>query len=345
MGLKFSLFADLHYKKGGYIITAADMEAILDKAAANDAEFMIHCGDLCNDYISSPEMLKLAYENKYGLPLYGVYGNHELECEPNSMAIVTPNLVNRPVVWGTEDGSIGDGYIAYYYFDVRGCRFVCTDTNYSLTPDGRWEHNPDPSFCPRRENTEWNALGPEQLCWLEKTLEDAAGKGLHCIVISHASFSPGWTPSSADAEKVRAIFTRINEKKRGTVIFAINGHLHADRYCTENGILYLDTNTVRNSVWRPTPVEHYTDETFCYTEYDSSGDPLFSEERPVSSLRAAKNTWFSADPLSTIVTVEDDGTITIDSMQSDWLGGKAALDNHFGEHPWITGGTFRVDMG
>ena len=101
MALKFCLFADLHYKKGGYIITTADMEAILDRAAANDAEFMIHCGDFCNDYAGSPELLRLAYENKYVLALYGVYGNHELESEPKSpcpmAAIPGPNGMSVPI--------------------------------------------------------------------------------------------------------------------------------------------------------------------------------------------------------------------------------------------------------
>ena len=77
--LKFSVFADLHYKKGMYAVKISDMEKILERANENHVDFMIHAGDLCNDYIGSPELINAYLKNKYQLPVYGIYGNHEKE--------------------------------------------------------------------------------------------------------------------------------------------------------------------------------------------------------------------------------------------------------------------------
>ncbi|MBQ5929695.1 MAG: metallophosphoesterase, partial [Clostridia bacterium] len=140
----FSLFSDFHYVEGTYMSSMADMQSILDKAKANNADFIIHAGDFCNNYSGSPELFKTYLQNNYNMPAYGIYGNHELESGGNSMQVVTPRLTNRAdeVVWGTADGKIGDGSIGYYYFDVNGIRIICTDTNYSWNPtEGIWEHN------------------------------------------------------------------------------------------------------------------------------------------------------------------------------------------------------------
>ena len=38
----FSVFADLHYKKGMYAVSVSDMEEILKKAYENQVDFIIH---------------------------------------------------------------------------------------------------------------------------------------------------------------------------------------------------------------------------------------------------------------------------------------------------------------
>ena len=110
-----------------------DMKTVMARAKDSNSSFVIHCGDMCNHYTGSPELLKPYLES--GIPVYGVYGNHELE-GPNSMEMVTPLLTNdKEVVWGTEDGKIGDGTIAYYYKDLPDdYRIVATDTNYAFDP-------------------------------------------------------------------------------------------------------------------------------------------------------------------------------------------------------------------
>ena len=70
--IKFSLFADLHYKKGMYIASIEDMNEILDRANANGADFVLHVGDFCNDYAKSPELMKALTEAIFGeIPFLG----------------------------------------------------------------------------------------------------------------------------------------------------------------------------------------------------------------------------------------------------------------------------------
>ena len=79
-----------------YTPQVAHLKQILDRAAENNVDFVLHGGDFCNDYAGSPELIDLYLNNPHNLPVYGVYGNHELETVGNSMENVTPCLCNQP---------------------------------------------------------------------------------------------------------------------------------------------------------------------------------------------------------------------------------------------------------
>ncbi|MBR2336079.1 MAG: metallophosphoesterase [Clostridia bacterium] len=319
--IKFTAFADLHYRKGMYIATVDDLRSIFRRAVNDNSDFVIHLGDMCNDYIGSPELIKAYIENESDKAVYGIYGNHELESANNSMAFVTPLLTNRNVIWGTEEGTIGDGYIGYYYFDTNGFRFVMTDTNYSYNPQKNvWEHNATCSYGPPNGNTHICALGPIQLKWLDNVLCDAAEKGLHCIVCSHTSFSKTWT-HAPETNEVQEIFKKVNKIKQGTVLMSINGHLHSDHIALCDDVVYIDLNTVRNGVWLPSVDKHYTHETFQYTEYDEKGNEIDTKDRLISELWMSPQTWYFTDPVSATITVREDGKIAIEGMETNWLEG------------------------
>ena len=246
-----------------------------------------------------------------------------METKGNNMKVVTALLNNREVVWGTTDGKIGDGSIGYFYYETNGFRIICLDTNYSYdTKTKAWEHNGPATSGAPSENTSSGSLGPTQLKWLERTLTAAAVKGIPCIVVSHYSFSGVWS-SSPDAAAVRIIFKKANDMCAGTVLMAINGHLHTNRAQIVDDVLYFDMNATRNVVWRSDKVEHYNDSshTFKYVTYNSDGSPQYAIKKSLNSLSMGKNTWFSADPLSAIVTVSTSGRITIEGMQSEWIYG------------------------
>ena len=345
--LTFAVFSDFHYKKGMYASPIDGMQAIVDRAAQANAAFMIHGGDFCNDYKGSPELMNAYLKNNRNLPAYGVYGNHELESRGNVMPLVTPFLTNRPdsVVWATPDGKIGDGFTAHYYFESNGFRIICLDTNYSWNPTTKeWMHNTEASYGPPNGNSSGNSLGPKQLEWLEKVLMDAADKGIPCLVFSHVDYSAEWS-SAPDTKKVREIFQKANAARQGTVLMAINGHLHTNHVKIIDNILFFDVNTVYNGDWQGGQKEqHYTDGmTYDFVDYDQDGKPTGSRKRNLTELGQAKNTWFFTDPLSAIVTIDSLGHIVIDGSQTTWRYNVIpSNDGHNGCEPFITSGSYDV---
>lgn len=317
--LKFTVFADLHYKKGMYAATTDDISEIFDRAESSDSAFVVHLGDLCNDYLGSPEIVKKCYlNNPQGLPVYGIYGNHELEGSGNSMEVVTPCLTNDCVIWGTKDGKPSPD-IAYYHKDIESFRLVFTDTNYSLSPDGVYEHNRTGSWGPPDGNTEINALSCGQLAWLRSLLFDAAERGMKCVVFSHAAFAEKFA-YSADAERVRNLFCEVNKVKKGTVVASINGHWHADDYEISDDILYFNVNSAKNGCWLPANEPHYTYEHTClFYDFDGDGRVTGKRELPLPELWMAPNTWFFDRPLSAIVTLSEDGGVKIEGTNSRWM--------------------------
>lgn len=344
--LTFAVFSDFHYKEGMYLSPLADMEAILKRANDNKADFIIHSGDLCNDFKGSPELVNLYLDNAYGLPAYGVYGNHELESEGNSMEIVTPLLTNRKdsVIWGTSDGKIGNGGVAYYYFDKGNFRIVCTDTNYSYSEAlGEWQHNTTNSYGEPQGNIYVNSLGPVQLEWLEKVLMDAANSGKQCIVMGHATFNTYWGGYSSDAEAVLGFYKKANAIRKGTVIMSVNGHYHTNRTAVSDGIVFFDVNTTRNGYWKCCQGEHYsTEHTFEYIKYNENGSITSVETAPIEKLWQSQNTWFFDAPLSAIVTVSSAGEITIEGSEANWLYGIVPPNISEYTAPEITDGSFEI---
>lgn len=337
--IKLCIFADMHYKKGMYISSVEDMHRIIDRAHDNDADLVIHVGDMCNDYRRSPELIEAYLKNKYDMPVYGIYGNHELESRENSMELVTPKLCNRDVIWATDDGKIGDGSIAYYHFDINGFRIVALDTNYSMnTQTSEWEHNRTASWGAPAGNKKNDSLGDRQLVWLEGILNDAAEKGLRCLIFSHVGFSGKWY-SSPDTERVREIIRAVNEKRSGTVLMSVSGHLHTNHHAMIDGVVHFDVNTTRNGLWLPETKEHYTDQTYTFADYDENGKETARYERPISEAWMSKQTWFFDRPLSAVVTVDKNGSINIEGESASWYCG-VEPDEKYGIAPKISDGEY-----
>lgn len=345
--LKFCLFSDFHYRKEMYAVTVSDLEKILERAEKEKAEAIFHAGDFSNDYTNSSEVINTLMNNKIGVPVCGVYGNHELEGINNSMQVVTKFLNNvENAVWGTKDGKIGDGSIAYYYVDIKSFRIVCVDTNYSFNIEtGEWEHNRTRSYGPTAENLFGDSLGTEQLNWLEEVLIKSAKEGKKCIVISHNSFSGKFRSTSPDSDYIRRLFTRVNKMKSGTVLMAINGHIHTNNAAIIDNVLYLDMNTTRNSWWQFAQSEHYGQKhTYSFTNYEN-GKATDTYERSYGEDRMSKNTWYSKDPLNAIVTVSEDGEITVEGMESEYVYAVVPPETKWSDsEPRVLSGNWKLDI-
>ncbi len=354
--VKFSVLADFHYFKPAWPATIPMLESIFERAADADVDFVMHCGDFCADYPDSPECMKTWVDNKHDLPVYGVYGNHELEGMnhgrqdldvEHSMKYVTPYLTNRAdeVVWGTPDGKPAEwGEISYFWFEKNGFRIVCVDDFYSYNPEtGEWVHNPT-LYVPKG-NFPHEAVGEPQRRWLEDVLTDAAHKDIPCIVFSHCPFI-AWSGKAGDHAEVREIFNRVNAIRKGTVIAAICGHLHTDRAEVQDGIVYLAINSVINGYWQGALDEHYLPEhTVMYREYDADGNFVREYPKALDSFWQGRHGWFHKDPLSAIITVADDGTVTVEGQESSWIYDVAPADvgKTIGVRNQITSGTYKAD--
>ena len=350
--LTFALFADFHYMNGTYMSSIADMQSILDRAHGANASFIIHAGDFCNDYSGSPELFNTYLTNNYNLPALGIYGNHELESLNNSMQVVTPllnnSIANQNVVWGTADGAIGDGSIAYYYYEVNGFRIIGLDTNYSYNKTtSKWEHNATATSSPASGNINKHALGPVQLEWLEDVLMDAANEDIPCVILSHAGFSGVWAHEmSSDATAVRELFAAANAKQPGTVLMAINGHIHTNHATVYEDVMYLDMNTVRNGWWQGVEQDIYINgETFKYIDYDADGNPIYETDKLLAELSYGDQTWFFKDPLSAIVRISSLGTITIEGATTSWISNVVPeVDVADGTEPEVTSGVYNIPL-
>ncbi len=340
--IKFSIFSDFHYKVGMYMSSIADLEKIIDRANANSVDFLMQTGDFSNDYAGSPEATNTYLKNKYNIPAYGVYGNHELE-SGNNMDYVTPLLNSDPdsVVWGTADGKMSDKSIGYYYFELNGFRIICLDTNYSYNQTKKmWEHNYADSYGRPAGNVLEHSLGTVQEEWLITVLQDAADKDIPCVIFSHMGFSGIWTSTYNHAD-IRNIFNKANERNPGTVVAAINGHLHTDNSAVIDGIVYLGINTVRNCWLADHPsYHHYTTETFQQMIHDKNGNPIISLDVRVKSLTQAKSTWFYAEPLNAIITIHADGTVIVEGAETGWFADIEPFRIPANGTPVISSGTY-----
>ena len=348
--ITFTVFSDLHYIDGTYPSSVSDLNSILKRADDTNSSLVLSCGDFCNDFKGSPEITNafLNYKKKNGelLLAHNVYGNHELELN-NTMEYVTTKLTNnKNAVWG--DGTVGsqpkDLYIGYYYFEQNGFRFVCVDNCYSWNPNHKngvevgWEHYLKGSYgepsaaknatrgfdegANAKANTNIGSMGPVQLAWLEEVLLNAAEKDIPCIVVGHAGYSGLGFGGGAthDAPLVREIYKKANTNNPGTVLMSLNGHIHTDNRGWRDGVLYLDVNTVRNALWLGTGSVHYLPEhTYKYEKYDDEGNLISITDKPLNDLTMGRNTWFSQDPLSCVITLNDSGMIIIDGVESKWI--------------------------
>ena len=309
--MKFLAIGDFHYKKHMYTSQVPDLEKMLLRGAEEKVDFAIHLGDFCNDYIGSSELWDAWLNNPYGIPVYGIYGNHDLEY--STMQIVNSKLSNRPVHWGSGER------IGYWYTDIGNFRLIGLDVNYSLSPEGVWEHNYDDSFGPPRNNTEKYSLGPVQRAWLDEVIGDAARQGKKVLTFSHYALWDIQQPAH-DSKQVRELF----HTYPGTVLASINGHLHADHFAVLDNIVYWDVNAPFMGGWKASDTFHYTDDmTYAYQTYADGNKRGSVLQVPLNTLTQASNAWFYKDPLCAIVTVTEDGYFKVEGSQSEWLYGIA----------------------
>lgn len=330
--LKFLVIGDFHYKKEMYAVTLDHFKEMMKRANDEKVDFVLHTGDFCNDYVRSPELFKAYLENEYGLEVYGIYGNHEMESgSDNTMEFITPRLCNRPVNFAF-DGA------PFWYKDFGNYRLIGLDSNYSFAPEKNdWEHNLPGSCMGKQGNTHLASVPPFEMEWFKNLLIDARSKGMKVIPVSHHPFCGVWG-YCYNAKEVKVLL----EEFKDVLPLVISGDIHAGGFCIVDDVAYYGAKAALCAWWDNTKDHHYPeDKTYKYTEYDQDGNAVKTYDRSLNVLQ--KTYMYFESPLSSIVTIEDDGTVTIDGCNSRWLHGiEPPVNKNPVRYPFISDKKFKI---
>ena len=273
--MKFSVFADIHHYPGVFDGgTDAELEFIQRRAEENGAAFIIHAGDFCHGPSLCPDYVKKY--NDFHIPSYHCLGNHDSDATTYAETLAAYNM---------PDG--------HYCFDCEGYRFIVCDPNYYKL-DGEYIHYDRGNYYAHGDKRDW--MPPEQLAWLEKTIDEA---GVPCILISHESFERE-SDGVRNQNDVRAMFARCNAKRKNAVLMCINGHHHRDNLRILDGILYFELNSAAYD--------------WLQNEHDCYPSELCEQ------IKLLNHTVVYNDPIHAIITLEGT-TITIDGMESTMFMG------------------------
>jgi len=257
--MKFLLFSDFHHYPGVFKGGTFEHLALFQRRAEEEnCDFIIHGGDFCHGPSLVPDMVK-AY-NDFHIPSYHVLGNHDADKTPFEDTVKAYNMP-------------GD----YYFFDVKGYRMVVCNPNF-LKMDGEYLHYSMGNYYGHAEKRDH--MPPEQLAWLEKTIDSSP---YPCILISHESFERE-ADGVQNYTRVRAIIDAANRKKPHSVLMCINGHHHRDNLRILENVCYFEINSV------------------VYDWVDKKHDLFPAEYNEAYSLMG--NTVCYNDPLYAIVTLE-----------------------------------------
>lgn len=287
--VKFCVFADIHYVPGTFPNSTKEwLGRVIDHAKAEKCDFIIHCGDLTSCPVRYADYVN--FYNDCGLPAYHVIGNHDDDGNDHQETLKAYRM---------ECG--------HYFFDRNGFRFVITDPNYIKYGDGKIAHYSKGNYF-KKNSAAGDVIGvmpPDQLVWLKETIENSP---YPCIVFSHQSFERPTGNACHNYREVLDIFDAANRKSPGKVRMAINGHHHRDCIRTLNNVVYFDLNSA-NFDWIGTNRAHTK-----YTKEYLEKNGLKHKDGKVPFVA-----W--DDPIHAIVTMDADGSIKIDGMESKFACG------------------------
>lgn len=183
----------------------------------------------------------------------------------------------------------------YYFFDRSGYRFIVLDANYSLI-EGEYVH-----YNPGVARHKPGVIPPEQLAWLEHTIGESA---CPCVLLSHHSIErPDGILNRLDLWE---IVNAANGRHAHKVMLYINGHHHRDHCTVMNGVCCLDLNSAAYQYIAP-PFPRYTPEVLALG-------------------RAMAYTLNFSEPLSALITLEEDTKIHIRGLTGGFLFGLTDAD-------------------
>lgn len=273
MECTFLAFADLHHYPGEFLDDKAERwDKLVRRGVEQKAAFMVGLGDYVHEPAVNGDFARRMMTSP--IDLYCCLGNHDTEHSPLEEVLPLYRMPHN-----------------YYWFEREGYRFVVLDANYTLN-DGKYVH-----FNPHVERrTKQGVLPPEQLRWLERTLEESDRP---CVLMSHHSIER--PDGMLNRQQVWEIIDRVNRRRPHTVMLYINGHHHRDHCTVMNGVCCLDLNSAAYQYVNP-PFGGYAPQV-------------------LALCHGMAYTLNFSEPLSAMITLTGDSCITVRGLTGEFLFG------------------------
>jgi len=266
----FGVVADVHKD----LMPDADqrLEKFVDEAMRREVDFLIQLGDFCMGDARNKDFMKIW--EQYRGPKHHVLGNHDMDIN---------NKQQMLDYWGMPS--------TYYSWNFQGVHFVVLDANF-LYQDGTFTDYERANFYVDDQYRTF--IDPVQIEWLEADLNATK---LPTVIFSHQSlWHYQW------GVKNRLAIQKILEAHQDKVICCMNGHNHIDFHYHQNGIDYIEINSLSYQ-WMED--KYRSAQRFA---------PEFYEQ-----YKSLPNIAPYQDPLYAFVTFDPQGTLIIEGVKSDWV--------------------------
>ena len=268
--LRFGIVADVHKD----LMPDADerLEKFISEAQERDLDFIIQLGDFCMADPKNKDFLSI-WERFKG-PRYHVLGNHDMD----------RNSKQEMLEFWTMPKT-------YYSYDFQGFHFVVLDANF-IYQEGQFIDYERSNFY--IDSNYRTYIDDTQIEWFEADIEATK---LPTIVFSHQSlWHYQW------GVKNRLSLQKIMEAHKEKVICCMNGHNHLDFHHHQNGIDYIEINSMSYQ---------WMEDKYRNTERYPAA--LYEEYKWLANLATYK------DPLYAFVDLDPKGNIAIEGVKSQWV--------------------------
>ncbi|WP_117879664.1 metallophosphoesterase family protein [Aureibaculum luteum] len=268
--LNFGIVTDVH--KDLMPDANQRLETFIHQAQERNVDFIIQMGDFCMAETKNKDFLKI-WEQFKG-PKYHILGNHDMD--KNSKEEVLD-------FWGMPK--------TYYSYDFGSYHFIVLDANF-LYEDGEFIDYKNANFYVN-DNVR-TFIDNEQIEWFKSDLEATDSP---TIVFSHQSlWHYQW------GVKNRLTLQKIMEKHKEKIICCLNGHNHLDYHHHQNGIDYVEINSMS--------YQWMSDK---YSSTERFSKELYKKYGNLHHIAGYK------DPLYAFASINSKGTMQIEGVKSQWI--------------------------
>ena len=268
--LKFGIVSDVHKD----LMPDADerLQKFIDEAKARKVDFIIQMGDFCMAETENLGFMNIWKEFKG--PRYHILGNHDMDKHSKQEML---DFWQMPKT--------------YYSYDFAGIHFIVLDANF-LYKDGAFIDYEKANFYV--EDKYRTYIDDEQITWFKS---DLAETKLPTIVFSHQSlWHYQW------GVKNRLVLQKILEDHKEKVICCFNGHNHIDFHHQQNGIHYIEVNSMSYK-WMSDK----------YTTKDRYPAAFYEQYKWLPNIAPYQ------DSLYAFASIYPEGTLAIEGVRSEWM--------------------------